>query len=295
MTLNNHLDLYRRLSASAEHNPTVARLPSYLFMLGTGKSLTNLPDGSTVIIGGVLRGTVKNTVCVLSPQKQRHFIYPPHILPPISHHTATVLGNDLWLIGNRHAGEYGRTPVYRMNLRSYQVVPVASRNHIGVVYGHKSHVQNGKIVITGRQIVKETPDGMAVYDNLDDWAFNPQTLRFDKLHERVGRIFAAERADGSALTCGKFPDSLTAPPVPHRSHCGKNLQDGKTLGVIQIETDDAAGVRVRYALYPNAVHLYVLGRLPDGVLDCLTQHLCLQLESLENFTCRIREIPLAAV
>ena len=129
-----------------------------------------------------------------------------------------------------------------------------------------------------------------------------KTLLFTKVKGRLQQLFIIGRKDGLNLTCQKFPDSLTIPPVPHAPHYDKQMTyDDRILNEIDIDasmsgagvnSEQAQAVQVRYVAYPNAIHVYVLGKLSDDILDCLTQNLCHQLAKLEKFGCGVWEVPI---
>ncbi len=309
MTLNTQntlpLPQYQTLLTKVKQNPTPLNVKPALNFCRAGETCTRLPDGRFIVTGGHIKGQALNDVCITDGNKQSWLGYPSHVLPPIYEHTATVLGNELWLIGSAHIDKtcLYQTPLYRINLNTYQIHKVASRNSMRQIYGHQTLLKSGQFVIMGGHIItSDTLGDVLIYDNLDDWTFNPKTLLFTKVKGRLQQLFIIGRKDGLDLTCQKFPDNLTIPPIPHTPHYDKQMTyDDRILNEIDIDismsgagvnSEQAQTVQVRYVAYPDAIHVYVLGKLPDDILDCLTQNLCHQLAKLERFGCGVWEIAL---
>ena len=83
--------------------------------------------------------------------------YPESVFPPIDFHSATLVGNYIYIIGclgyseNRTPGE---TPVYRLDCTTYEIQKIeTSGNKPGWIHKHKAQYRDDSgIHITGGEI-----------------------------------------------------------------------------------------------------------------------------------------------
>ncbi|KAK8044677.1 hypothetical protein PG993_004701 [Apiospora rasikravindrae] len=120
------------------------RLPTWTFASRFGQTMTRLPDGRLVFIGGEYDDSydpdfhVYNDVCVYDESSTEAsgdgggftvYCYPRDVFPPTDFHTATLVPDtsDIYVIGcmgypdQRRPGE---TPVYRLDTRGFSMHPV---------------------------------------------------------------------------------------------------------------------------------------------------------------------------
>ncbi len=117
-----------------------------------GQSFTPLPDGRTILIAGEHEDSydpdfcIYNDVTVIFPDGQiQLFGYPYSVFEPTDFHTATLVGDFIWIIGGlgyMHQRE-GHVPVYRLDVRDYSIerietygaVPPRFYNHRATLVG----------------------------------------------------------------------------------------------------------------------------------------------------------------
>lgn len=70
------------------------------------------------------------------------YTYPKDIFDPTDNHTATLVGDSIYIIGNLgyfKERKYGATPVYRLNLSDYSIKKVETTGEMpGWIYRHKA-------------------------------------------------------------------------------------------------------------------------------------------------------------
>lgn len=133
-----------------------------------GSSLTELPDGRFVQIAGEHEDYydpdfyIYNDVVIHDGQGGiQIYGYPMEVLPPTDFHSATLVGDQIYIIGcigypeQRKAGE---TPVYRMELNSWKIEQVATsgetpswlHRHRSIYDGARNAIRcdRGKIFVT---------------------------------------------------------------------------------------------------------------------------------------------------
>ncbi len=136
-----------------------------------GQSITALPDGGFVQIGGEhedwydLDFCIYNDLFLHTPDGAiTIFGYPEADFPPTDFHTATLIGDHLWVIGSlgyQGTRRYGETPVYRFDLRTFAVErlqPVGEAP--GWIYKHRAdRAGQSEIRLRGGTVVTAGGEG----------------------------------------------------------------------------------------------------------------------------------------
>lgn len=132
-----------------------------------GQSVTLLPDGRVVQIGGEHEDhydpdfCIYNDVFVHEPDGTiRIFGYPREVFPPTDFHTATLLGEAIYVIGSLgYFGQrgYGSTPVYRLDLRTWRMERVRTTGEgPGWIHRHRAtRVGESGIRLVGGEVLME--------------------------------------------------------------------------------------------------------------------------------------------
>ena len=114
-----------------------------------GKSDTILPDGTTVYIGGEHEDYydedfyIYNDVIVKALQGEIIiYSYPEDVFPPTDSHTATLVGNKIYIIGcigYPEQRDYSDTPVYVLSLKDYSIEKLSTHGDAPHwLYKHKA-------------------------------------------------------------------------------------------------------------------------------------------------------------
>jgi ankyrin repeat protein len=130
-----------------------------------GQSITFLPDGRIVQIGGEHEDSYMSDFCIYKDVFLHHpdgsiqiFGYPESVFPPTDFHTATLIGDCIYIIGSvgySGARQYGTTPVYRLHTKTFHIEQVTCRGEApGWIYRHRALQANAhEIRIHGGEIV----------------------------------------------------------------------------------------------------------------------------------------------
>lgn len=290
-----------------------------------GQSSTLLPDGRKILIGGEFEDGydpmfwIYNDVIVKHPDgKIEIFGYPRHIFAPTDFHTATLVGDEIWLIGSLGYGEdrdTTQTSVYKINIYSYKIEKVETRNSMGWVHGHSATYKDNQIIVTGGEIW--LGDDLPMMENFDDWALNLKTLIWKNISKKDWQVFYVERKDNNWLhldeyktlateentasdnyqsafkkicqDTGKDPDltlfsQLFSPPIEHE--IDESEQEYATFTIF------IDGVKVRYKTDWEYVQVYIEGKLPLHKVELLQENLRHKLSKLENFPCEVKALAL---
>lgn len=156
-----------------------------------GQSLTLLPDGRAVQIGGEHEDfydadfCIYNDVFVHEPDGAVAIHgYPESVFPPTDFHTATLIGDFIYVIGSlgyQGTRRYGETPVVRLDTRTLRMDRLEARGEApGWIYKHRaSAVGPHEIEIRGGKMV--TADGEKESHEANDARF---VLDVDRLFWR---------------------------------------------------------------------------------------------------------------
>jgi ankyrin repeat protein len=134
-----------------------------------GQSITFLPDGRCIQIAGEHEDGYDPDFCIyndvfehLPDGSIRIYGYPEDIFPPTDFHTATLVGDAIYLIGSLgYHGQrrYDETPVYRLDTRTFVIQPVSAKGeNPGWIYRHRARlrsaheiqISSGTILVCGK-------------------------------------------------------------------------------------------------------------------------------------------------
>lgn len=121
-----------------------------------GQSLTLLPDGRIVLVGGEQEDFYDPDFCIYNDVFVHHpdgriqlFCYPAALFPPTDFHSATLVGDDIILIGALGYPERrqsGVTPVFALDTRCFAIRPLTLQGTPpGWIYKHHA-VQRGQTI-----------------------------------------------------------------------------------------------------------------------------------------------------
>ena len=159
-----------------------------------GQSETLLPDGRVVLIAGEHEDHydpdffIYNDVIVKNVDGSVHFYsYPEKDFLPTDFHSATLLGDEILLIGNLgylEGRRPGATLVQKLNLKNFRVELIeTSGESPGWISRHEAvcDASQKRVTITGGEVFGE--DG-SLLENIDDWALDLTSLKWTRLTER---------------------------------------------------------------------------------------------------------------
>lgn len=130
-----------------------------------GQSLTLLPDGRAVSIGGEHEDhydpdfCIYNDVFVHEPDGTiRILSYLEAVFPPTDFHTATLVDNTIYIIGALGYGKVRsyQTPVYCLDISTWKIEKVEPTGQSpGWIYGHRAMLVSAtEILVRGGTVVK---------------------------------------------------------------------------------------------------------------------------------------------
>jgi len=124
-----------------------------------GRTITELKDGRIIEIGGEHEDyydedfMIYNDVVVYNRDKSIDiYSYPKEIFPPIDFHTATLVDDNIYIIGSLGYIENREdiTPIYCLSINNFSIKKIVTTNHIGWISDHSSkHIDNTIVVTNG--------------------------------------------------------------------------------------------------------------------------------------------------
>lgn len=142
-----------------------------------GQSITLLPDGRIVRIAGEHEDhydpdfCIYNDVFVHQPDGSIDvFGYPADVFPPTDFHTATLVGDAIYVIGSLGylgARRPGETPIHRVDTTTFRIERVLATGEApGWIHGHRAALVGGReLRVTGGTIVTTGESGEVFTEN----------------------------------------------------------------------------------------------------------------------------------
>jgi len=131
-----------------------------------GQTLTRMHDGRIILVAGEHEDyydpdfCIYNDVIVVNPDKSIDiYAYPESVFPPTDFHTATLLGNTIYLVGSLgyiNERKPGATPLYCLNTDTLSIARLtATGSSPGRIFRHRATLINNHIHVTGGQKIVE--------------------------------------------------------------------------------------------------------------------------------------------
>lgn len=292
-----------------------------------GQSSTNLPDGSVVFIGGEHEDYydpdffIYNDVVVRSPDGQlRIFGYPKTDFPPTDFHSATLVGNNIYVIGCLGYSECGAERlenIYLLDTNTFKFItcktsgdcPQWIHEHNAILIGDSIRISGGKVDLKEKRMIVE---------NLSTWDLNLSNLVWTLVEKKNWRRWEFRRVDGKGNSLwrmrsavfnkrhkwqkdldedfayftqalGRVPDIDLVEDL-YRSRLPSNYvgETGEEYGTYRAEIDN---VTIRYVETSVNIQMIIEGTLPDDVCSELVAELKRKLVALESHDYAAQEIP----
>ncbi len=287
-----------------------------------GQSKTKLPDGRVIEIAGEHEDSydpdffIYNDVFVHHPDGELEiFGYDENAFPPTDFHSATRVGEAIWLVGNLgypQSRRPGETQVLKLDTVTMKMsVEPTTGESPGWIHDHEavSGAEGQSIVLSGGLV----DDGDDLLENIDEWELDLGSLVWKRLTRKTWPrwIFTRASGDGNELWEARQAEwekklgrklieidenqpqrefdltvleNLYKPAIPH-----KEIPQGEDddYGLYRLEID---GVQVRYLEGMDRVDLTVEGNLPADTVTTLVNDLKQKLTELEKVPYTARDI-----
>ncbi len=191
-----------------------------------GQSTNQLPDGRVVFIAGEHEDSydpdfhIYNDVVIQHPDgRVEIFGYPRVVFPPTDFHSATLLNNQIVLIGclgyhdERHPGT---TPVRILDLETLAITTVpTSGAPPGWIHGHQAALaEDGRSILVQRGELERGGQDRSLVENIDDWRLHLDDWRWERLTERRWPRWEIRRKDGERNHLFEYRQAVWAKQFP---------------------------------------------------------------------------------
>jgi hypothetical protein len=272
-----------------------------------GQSSTSLPDGRTVLVAGEHEDYydadffIYNDVVVIDPHGEITILgYPEQAFPPTDFHSATLLEDELVLVGNLGYPKQrllGVTQILRLDLRTWRVCRETSTGEgPGRIHGHEARRgDDQRSIIVTRGFV-QSADESRLIENIDDYRLDLDSSTWERLTRRNWPRFEAKRADGKRMELWEMSQALwhadhddrrevrsrVEYPMPRDRAAFEARYRPDAVPHRVVEDEDAPhdlfrievhSVLVRYQEGSCDVTMTVEGDLPADVIQALTRDL----------------------
>ena len=260
-----------------------------------GATQTDLPDGRVVCVGGEHEDfydpdfCIYNDVVVLGPAGEIEIYgYPKEVFPPTDFHSATLIGNEIIVIGcigYKDERRYGYTPVYRFDLGDYHVTEIVSLGDLpGWISKHTARLaSDGTIVVAGGEVILNR-DGREIYrPSVEEFGLDVLSGTWRRLTNRNWRQFAIRM------------DKRRMFEIEHWPAPKKLLPEGVEYSLVECDSMLGArivvrGVSVAISVGVSEIRILVEGELPPELAGRLADSVRLNAEAAVGDRCSMEEL-----
>lgn len=298
-----------------------------------GQPSISLSDGREVLIGGEHEDFydpdfyIYNDVVVINGGSAEIYGYPTDVFPPTDFHSATLVGDAIFLIGNLGYPEDRdpkTTQVFRLNIRDWSIERIETFGELpGWLHDHEatySQEENAIVVSGGKRCTDR------IYENIDDYRLSLTDFTWFQLTDRQWGQWVLERVDGQQNNLWEirtsswnqamgvsieehlaevFPDEMqdmidefTPKAAAWQTEAVKELyqslhedlsaqEDEDIFGRYRLVVD---GVAVRIDEDIDEITVTVEGQLPEPLVQVILSRLKDKLSALEETPYRVKRI-----
>ncbi len=161
-----------------------------------GKTITAIGNDEFIEIAGEYEDYYDPDFCIYNEVFHQKgdgnftiYQYPKNVFPPTDFHTATLVGRNIYIIGNlgyeqdRH---YGITPVYRLDVKNFKIEKLNTNGECpGWIYNHSTDLVGESILrIQGGEILEGSEGNEIHRYNTLDFDLDLDTLKWKK-HDHI--------------------------------------------------------------------------------------------------------------
>jgi hypothetical protein len=209
--------------------------------------------------------------------------YPKDAFPPTDFHTATVVGNQIVLVGclgYKNERRFGHTPVYRLDLSSYRITEAETSGEMpGWIFVHSE----GTIVVRGGEVIQEHNGEQRYRRNAEDYELDLNSGVWRRLSNRKWRQFSIRAADKKTFGLKRRPSPKAL------------LPSGDEYSVVAADEWNCAriligGVPVSVCVGHFYVEIIVEGELPFDLTDRVAEEIRTNTETAVQGQCVMEEL-----
>ena len=244
-----------------------------------GQSETLLPDGRVILIAGEHEDYydpdfyIYNDVIVKNPDGSTHFYsYPEEDFTPTDFHSATLLDEQIILIGNLgylESRRPGETLVQSLSLKDFHIRKIETKGNCpGWIGNHRTEYFSAekKVIVSGGETFGD--DG-SLLENIDDWELDLSIWTWKRLTERKWTRVEFSKADRGWMNLFEMRNAQFM-EVMRKEHASMMTEEMKTLfdsSGIEGEDDELLGEPAEDSVFTPPEDPEVLASLYQPNLD----------------------------
>jgi hypothetical protein len=260
-----------------------------------GATRTELSDGRMVCIGGEHEDWydpdfhIYNDVIVFTPNGQVEIYgYPKQVFPPTDFHTATLVDDQIIIagcVGYTEDRRPGHTPVFSLNLRTYQISEVKTSGEMpGWISEHEAALNSAAITVCGGKVFSYRGDQQQLVRNVEDYTLDLNSRIWRRITSRNWSQFKICQADNALFASKHDPGfknilprniEYTLVPIEERWRQGRLL---------------IAGIPVYIKLGVSSIEIIVEGDLPLDLCARLTEEIRANAEAAIQRPCVLEQL-----
>jgi hypothetical protein len=231
---------------------------------------------------------IYNDVIVLDVDEGiRIYGYPKEVFPPTDFHTATLVGNQLVIIGGlgyKNERIFGHTPVYTLDLIDFHIDKIETSGAMpGWIHKHEAEIKDaGTIAIRGGEVVRDHQGGQLFVSNLEDDALDLNSRTWRQTTDKKWYHAKIWRDDKRPLPLEPYSkaEALLPRTIPYTLiNC--EWRDAKVL----IEN-----VEVSIKVGAFDIEIVVQGRIEQELLARLSEEMQMNAQILMKCKCSLRPL-----
>lgn len=260
-----------------------------------GATQTALPDGRVVFVGGEHEDyydpdfCIYNDVVVFGPGDVIEIYgYPKEVFPPTDSHTATLIGDEVFIVGclgypdDRRPGH---TPVHLLNTSGYRITDVRTSGEApGWVWNHEAVAgPDGVITLRGGELLEERNGERRFRRNVEEFALDTRTGVWRRLTDRNWPQYDVYQADHKWFVLEHRPEreQLYPQTVEH------NAEPCDDWNRIRFKV---RGIPVSVTIELRTIEILVEGRLPDALADRIAEGVRAGAETATKRPCLVARV-----
>lgn len=260
-----------------------------------GATRTQLADGRVVCVGGEHEDfydpdfCIYNDVVVFSSSNDVEIYgYPAEVFPPTDFHTATLVQNQLFVIGSlgyQNARHVSETPVYIVDLSEYRISKMRTLGDApGWIHNHAADFDpNGVVTVRGGQIVVERNGKQVFQRNFDDYSLDIGSGEWRRVTNRKWHQFNVRQEDGKLFVLKQRLEIEALLP-----HGAKVL--GKSSFNPEFTRIDVEGVPIALTVGVRDIEIIVEDDLPAVALSEIADRVRAKAEAAIHRPCVLERI-----
>jgi len=215
-----------------------------------GQTKTILPDGRIIHIGGEHEDYydpdfyIYNDVIIVDQNNKITILgYPEEVFPPTDFHTATLIDDEIILIGSLGYGDKrkeGHTQVLRLNLSDWSITTQETKNGPGWISRHHATLQTSSSTIRISNPQRWTAKHDLV-EGFSTWDLNINTWEWTCVEKKNWKQYRLTRKDQSMNNLWEIRNTV------EKRNLGISSMDPSSFLDDSLDEESAAEIKETYA------------------------------------------------